>query len=431
VYLFANGQNVPSHEDWQIVPILSGQRHDWATWLWSQTNEHRIPLPRVIALLVLVPTRYNLCALQYVNVLILSAAALLLMRGAARARGRAVPADALFPLALLNLGNADNFLWSFQIQFISSVVLCCALLVLMARRGPPSPARALAAGVCVVGLALCGANGLVYAAALALWLFAGWALGGPRHGVAPAARLLLLAGAVATAALTGLYFTDYSAPPWAMRPTPGQWAVGVLRFLSNAFGVFPRASGALGAAALGLLLATAGLLLHVYRRRPDARWQCAGLLLFLAASLGLAVCTAWGRAATVGCLHSRYVTLTAPILFCTYFAWDLYGGPRTRPLVTWGLFLAAVALLPWNTQDGLRVAERHRQVGAAFLADVEAGLSPEQLAARYTPQLHFHQDELRKLLIQLREARLGPYARPKAPPYEPPSSAGGAGPSSP
>src|SRR5262249_34168618 len=117
VFVAVYVQNVPFYEDWQILPVLSGQQTADATWLWSQTNEHRIPLPRLIALLVLVPTRYDLRALCYVNVLALSAGVLLLIRGAARARGRTVLTDALFPLALLHLGNAENLYWSFQIQF--------------------------------------------------------------------------------------------------------------------------------------------------------------------------------------------------------------------------------------------------------------------------------------------------------------------------
>jgi hypothetical protein len=400
------GQNVPFHEDWQIVPVLSGARGDWAAWLWSQNNEHRLPLPRLVSLLVLAPTRCDLRALMYVSVATLAAAAALLMAAAARARGRAALSDALFPVALLHPGNAECFLWAFQIHFALSILLNCALLSLLVRAGPPTAATALAATCCALGLALCGANGLAYAAAAAGWLFAGGVLYGRSAGASRAARSLLLAGAALTAGLIGVYFVGLSRPAWAVPPTAGQFGDGLLQFLSDLFGLHPNAWGLFGAAGALLLLATAGLLARVWRSRPDERWRALGLLLFVAASLALAAGVAWGRAATLGCLQSRYVTLTAPFLFCASLAWQRYGGPRTRARLPLALLLVLVLLLPGNTWDGLRLAQKRYEIAAAFLADRDAGLSLDELAARHTPQLHYSQKDLRDLLGQMEAARL-------------------------
>src|SRR5262249_33300899 len=148
-------------------------------------------------------------------------------------------------------------------QFALSILLCCALLALVVRAGPPTAATALAVTCCALGLALCGVNGLVYAAAAGAWLFAGWGIHGPAAGASRAARPLMLAGAALTAGLIGVYFVGLSRPGWAVRPTPGQLGDGVLQFLSDMFGLHPRAWGLFGAAGVVLLLASAVLLARV------------------------------------------------------------------------------------------------------------------------------------------------------------------------
>jgi hypothetical protein len=43
--------NVPLHDDWDgLVPVLNGDQPVTAAWLWSQHNEHRVPLPRLLLL---------------------------------------------------------------------------------------------------------------------------------------------------------------------------------------------------------------------------------------------------------------------------------------------------------------------------------------------------------------------------------------------
>ena len=39
------GSNVPSWDGWDMVPTLTGHQPITAEWLWSQHNEHRVPLP--------------------------------------------------------------------------------------------------------------------------------------------------------------------------------------------------------------------------------------------------------------------------------------------------------------------------------------------------------------------------------------------------
>ena len=88
-----------------------------------------------------------------------------------KARGYLLWTDAAIPVVLLGFHNLFNILWFFQAPFILATILTYLLLAMMVRNctvlGAPS---AFLAGSCVISLALCGANGLVVAIPLIIWL---------------------------------------------------------------------------------------------------------------------------------------------------------------------------------------------------------------------------------------------------------------------
>ena len=47
VFIARFGSNVPSWDDWDQVPTATGHQPVTWEWLWSQHNEHRVPLPRL------------------------------------------------------------------------------------------------------------------------------------------------------------------------------------------------------------------------------------------------------------------------------------------------------------------------------------------------------------------------------------------------
>ena len=51
------GRNIPLAEDWLLVPPMTGHEPHLGSWLWAQNNEHRLPLPRLVLLGLLVATR--------------------------------------------------------------------------------------------------------------------------------------------------------------------------------------------------------------------------------------------------------------------------------------------------------------------------------------------------------------------------------------
>src|SRR5205823_2555287 len=131
------GPDVPIGDDYDLVPALSGARPIAADWLWSQHNEHRIPLPRLVLLASYRLSGYDFRAGMFVNVVLLAALAAGLIAAARGLRGATWYSDAFFALALLHGGHHANLLWSFQVAFVLATALAGAILLLIARGGSP------------------------------------------------------------------------------------------------------------------------------------------------------------------------------------------------------------------------------------------------------------------------------------------------------
>src|SRR5262245_23311143 len=170
--------------------------------------------------------------------LALGVTSLAMMRVAARLRGGPHPADAAFPLLLLNWGHVSNLLWGFQVQFSLSLLLASAVLLLVVRAGDrPAAGTTIFVGVCLLLLPLCGGPGLVFVPPVALWL--AWAGLRSRGAGTAAARLPRLIGpalGVAAVVLLVLYFVGYEQP--SFHPAAGSlWEQvrGAVQFLSSVF----------------------------------------------------------------------------------------------------------------------------------------------------------------------------------------------------
>ena len=117
-----------------MVAAMTGHEPDLPRWLWSQNSEHRLPLPRLVNLALLRATG-DFRSTMVFDTLALAAVAAGMILVARRFRdGRTSLADAFFPLLLLHLGNWDNLVWAWQIQFVLPTVLACALLLVIVAR---------------------------------------------------------------------------------------------------------------------------------------------------------------------------------------------------------------------------------------------------------------------------------------------------------
>ena len=130
--LSGTSRNVPIGEDWFVVSAFTGNQPDFSSWLWSQNNEHRVPLPRLIMVAMLRLTHGELRSVQVLNILLIAAVAAAFIRKAVSLRdGRYAFSDALFPLVALHFGHSENMLWAWQITFVCSFVLISIILLQM------------------------------------------------------------------------------------------------------------------------------------------------------------------------------------------------------------------------------------------------------------------------------------------------------------
>ena len=69
------GPNLPLWDDFDMVDVMVGSQRVTLDWLWSLHNEHRVPLPKLVLLLLYRLTRNDFRAGMYFNVAVLAALA--------------------------------------------------------------------------------------------------------------------------------------------------------------------------------------------------------------------------------------------------------------------------------------------------------------------------------------------------------------------
>ena len=402
--------NVPSWDDWDMVPTLTRNQPVTWGWLWSQHNEHRVPLPRLIFLGLDWLTVIDMRVTMVFDLLAMAALAAAMILVATRLRGRPSVSDAFFPLVLLHAGQAANLLWGWQLQFFASVALACIALLAVVRVGTTTTAAraGVTVGVCAMLLPLCGANGLGMVPGLAAWPLALALL--PERWTGSSAtrrdRWLLALGAGALV-LTGLYFVGWQPVPYHPKSqSVYQSLKTAAQFLTIGLGPAARGPWPLsGLATLAAFGATMLLLYRTWRDRPGERARALGLACVIGALASLALGLGLGRNG----FETRYVTLALPAWCALYFAWVVYGG-WTRAWVTSGLALTALAALWSNTAFGLEYARELRGQLGGFERDMAAGVPLPELLHRYGPWLHPHQDMPARYLPMLKRARVHGYA---------------------
>jgi hypothetical protein len=292
------------------------------------------------------------------------------------------------PLALLNLGQWQNLVWSYQIAFTLPVFLACLLLSLAVRLETEwTPRAAVTASLCVLLLPLCGAIGLLMLPALLVWLF--FLARFLRRLPTPGRKFIHVPIAIAlfgTVALALLYFQGYT--PVKQHPSSPSWRAALestLAFLCLGLGTGAKSlwqATGFGVAACCLL--TAAGLLVVVRRNRGGRLRALGLLLFLSSVGCLALGIGWGRAGfgIEYAFESRYVSLATLTLCAAYLAWEHVGKTAGRVGQTALCAMACLLFLP-NVDSGLQPARALHGQTVDFEHDVLAGTPRLELAARY------------------------------------------------
>jgi uncharacterized membrane protein len=417
VSIARDGRNIPFEEDWLMVGPMTGHEPDLPGWLWSQNSEHRLPLPRLINLTLLRTTGDFRSTMVFDALALAAVAAGMILVARALRGGRTSAADGFFPLLLLQLGNWDNLVWGWQIQFVLPTVLACVLLlVIVARPTLPTRGGAAAASLALIGLPLSGANGLVFTPTLAAWLaYATWARRRDPTAGRGAIDWLPAAAAFLALLLCVLYFIGYQPSPWN-QPSPGLGATLATtgKFLALSLGPAAAKQWLLaGGVAVFVFLIGFALLLAAYRDDRDQRIRMVGLLAFFAAAAVLALAVGWGRAgrtAETGRMPTRYVLLAAPGLCAVYFTALLSGRAWAHLKFPAALAVLIALLFPFNTRVGFQQRAWFGTGFSSFERDLAAGVPRDSLASRhYGFMLHWDEPLMSVSLQQLHDAGIGPF----------------------
>lgn len=406
-------RNIGIQEDWGMVGPWLGNEPDLLGWLWSQNNEHRLPVGRLIYLGLLKTTndfRSGMVASQ----LLLAILSLLLVHALAMARGGEHRlSDVLFPLALLHLGHWENLLWGWQIQFVSSTFLCGILLAVVIYAPVPRRAGSIAAAIAMTLLPLSGANGIAIALGMTPWaLLAAFRSNEERHPD----RLVtssLVTGATLAAATTAIYFVGYVRPPWSPEPaSASQTYQAVQAYFAMATGVWSRPiDGPVAAAVLIVVAAGSSISLLAFLRPQgwgDAR--SFGLASFIACNVLLGLAIAVSRGALPGAMPSRYAIFAVMPLLAAIVALQLYAREKTAllPSLTAAAFLL---LLPLNIRAGFHWRDWYVEGIGKFERDLAERRALPEIAERNTAfLLHSCDGCLLREMRRLRNAGIAPFS---------------------
>src|SRR5262245_42906535 len=137
LFIRQHARNIPMMDDFALVPMMAGREPVSLGWAWSQHNEHRPVLSRLILAGV---SRYignDFRAGKYLNVGLLSVTATSMLVLARRLRGWTSLTDAVLPVSILNVGQAETLMLSFAMNLVLTAWVACALIAAAGKAGRP------------------------------------------------------------------------------------------------------------------------------------------------------------------------------------------------------------------------------------------------------------------------------------------------------
>lgn len=353
VYLY--GVNVPLLDDWDAVALVGKLRNGTISFkdLFALHNEHRIFFPNLVMLVNGAYFSFNMKLQMYLSaVLWIFLCWLLVINFPDVSKGRLAFSAIIVPFILLNVKQSQNFLWGFQITFVSALVLPIISFYLL--RGEVGRqiglGRFLAAMLVGIVASFSCLHGLfVWPAGLLL-------LSGQR-------KYLLYWVAVGTIVWFS-YFYGYQSPSHHPSVTLAMTSpIASLMFLACLVGNLVVGSDYyalfLGAIFLGMFLVLFFVVPEGGRTPENAFWRATALFSFIALSaitvgrIGLGLETAFS---------SRYVSFSALFLVAVLALGLLAVSSRKWLRFAVVAMVASVTMaLPMSYKEGVEVA-KSRQV---------------------------------------------------------------------
>ena len=136
-YVRHYSRNIPIGDEFGMVSVMTGFEPISLRWAWSQHNEHRPMIPRLILAGLFRCIGNDFRVPRYANAALLSAMAASMLVLARRLRGSTRATDAVLPLSILNIGQAESLMIGFAMNLILTSLIAVALVATagLARRG--------------------------------------------------------------------------------------------------------------------------------------------------------------------------------------------------------------------------------------------------------------------------------------------------------
>jgi hypothetical protein len=135
LYIKAYGASLPWCDEWSLTAAACGKEHLTWQWLWEPDNEHRMPLTRLIVLVLARLWAWDWQAIHYIGLMFMALGALPLLVAARQARGRASLSDSFLCLLVLSPWHfATLMLYGYAYAFAGG--LTCLAIGLAATRWP-------------------------------------------------------------------------------------------------------------------------------------------------------------------------------------------------------------------------------------------------------------------------------------------------------
>ncbi len=414
-YVMKFGRNVPFWDDWEMVPGLTGNEPTGWSWIWHPQNEHRIPITRLVVLVVWRLTG-DLRVVMVLTSLILAAIAWLFVHTARVLRGQTSFFDAAFPLALLHWGHFENLIFAQQMVLVMAVATGSAVVLLAAdERWKTSLARTVVMGLLLALTPLNGAMGIVLALPLAVWM----AVAGLERWRSDDRRArpvagVLLGSAVATIAIVATIVAT-TRVEGVHTPSPSVAATAHVALEVLNMGLGPPASLMFPLAGYGVAVfvaLTALLGVWAFVSWPADWLRVLLLLAAIAGSVGIAVAIGHGRAGSTldAGFAARYTIFGVTAIVLAYCAAIGLAPRRVESLLGALVFASFCAMLPLNYFAGKAYGYDRSSRDDALAADVKRGFPPDLLGRRHENRIYPAASVLGTRLAMLSNARASVFA---------------------
>jgi len=397
---YSQGYRYPWSDEWDFVPVLTGDTPVTVNWLWEQHNEHRIVIPKLVYLLSFRTWPDFRLPILVVTAL-MGVTSLIMMSGLQKLRAGSQWFQLFFPMLLLDMALGYHA-WGFHVQFASSTVLLCLFLSTIAcsqTNGGPFLAGlpALTRAAVAVLLPLCGMNGVIPALVIVPYLMF---RGGHQASCStvPKAGLygkVTLSSSIVAALTTCMIFVGYKpAPhPWGA-PSAFQLLFTTMHVLSAPLNLGScrfLAGIAIGSLAVCTVIRIMVDLRAHFRSAGKLDWCKVDLLVFVCALLGLAVGVGWGRGGRGWAegLDGHYSLLMVPLL-CGLFIGCLLHKWRKVEFVMWTTVCIMFCV---HGADAIKASSHKGDQFRKIDRTIEAGAKVDEVVSLHIKDLFFLDNE--------------------------------------